>query len=105
MANDGVLEANFAVLKPLPEERLWRIWAGVEACAIGQGGLTQVARATGLSSTTLGSGVREIQAGGTGSRAGEPEPLGRLRRAGAGRKALSDNSPACWQLRSRNWNR
>ena len=93
MATDGVLEAKFAVLKPLLDERLRRIWAGVEARAIGRGGITQVARATGLSRTTVRAGVREIQAGAAGPRAGGPGSRGRLRRAGAGRKPLSDKQP------------
>ena len=60
MATDGVLEAKFAVLKPLLDERLRRIWAGVEARAIGRGGVAQVAHATGLSRTKVRAGVREI---------------------------------------------
>ena len=92
MATDEVLQAKFAALKPLLDERLRRIWAGVEARAIGRGGISQVARATGLSRATVRAGVREIQAQ-TAAPGEGPRPSGRLRRAGAGRKALSDRQP------------
>ena len=67
MATDDLLQAEFAVLKPLLDRRVRRIWAGVEARAIGRSGITQGACATGLSRTTMHAGVREIEAWAQGS--------------------------------------
>jgi transposase len=64
------------------DERRRRVWAGAEALSHGRGGQAAVARATGMSVTTVAKGMREI-------RAGETLPAGRVRRAGAGRKALT----------------
>src|SRR5512143_420934 len=60
-----------------------RRWAGAEALSHGRGGLAAVARATGMSPTTVAKGMREIQSG-------EALPAGRVRRPGGGRRALVD---------------
>lgn len=58
MFTDELLQAKFAALKALLDERLRRIWAwaAVEARAIGRDGITQVARATALSCITVHTG-------------------------------------------------
>ena len=50
-------------LKASMDERMRRLWAGAEAEAIGRGGLTIVARATGLAISTVNKGRNEIRAG------------------------------------------
>jgi transposase len=69
------------------DERRRRLWAAAEARSHGRGGVTAVARATGMSATTIYRGLRELESGET------LEP-GRVRRAGGGRKALSEKDPA-----------
>jgi len=65
------------------DERRRRLWAGAEALSHGRGGQAAVVRATGMSATTVAKGMREI-------RAGETLQAGRVRRAGGGRKALTE---------------
>jgi hypothetical protein len=85
------IEAKFTTLEPLLDERARRLWAAVEARAIGRGGIIRVAEATGFSRGTIRAGLREL---GTPA---PPEPrrppTGRLRRPGGGRKPLVDHDP------------
>ena len=63
-----------------------RLWAGAEARSHGRGGVSAVARATGMSATTIYKGLRELASGATLER-------GRVRRPGGGRKPLSGAMP------------
>ena len=80
------IAAKFAILSPLLNERARRVWAAVEARAIGRGGISQVAAATRLSRATIRAGVQELAdpVPATGPQV-TPE---RLRRPGGGRKSL-----------------
>jgi hypothetical protein len=51
---------RFSELRGVMNERVTRMWSGAEAKAIGRGGLALVARATGMSRTTIRVGKREI---------------------------------------------
>ena len=57
MSRDEVIEAHIAEkyesIKPYLNERTRRIWAATEALALGRGGISEVARATRLSRTTI----------------------------------------------------
>ena len=64
-------------------ERSRRVWAATEAQAIGYGGTALVARATGIATSTIQRGLRELTAD-------EPLAGGRTRRAGGGRKRAID---------------
>ena len=67
-------------------ERQRRLWAGAEARQIGRGGINIVAKATGMSRTTVAKGVRELE--------NEESPgEGRIRKSGGGRKTLTENQP------------
>jgi hypothetical protein len=85
------IRQKFEALRPFLDERTRRVWAATEAAALGRGGVTLVARATGMARSTLHAGQRDLQ---------EPEAArltmaaGRLRRAGAGRKPLTEQDPA-----------
>jgi DNA-binding phage protein len=85
------IAAKFAVLKPLLDERARRLWAAVEARALGRGGISLVAEATGLSRATVRAGLKELACPGTA--AGPQTPPERLRRPGAGRKPLGTSDP------------
>ena len=76
------LAAKFGVLFPHLDERQRRLAAGAEARSLGHGGIRVVARAAGMREGTVARGVAELEAG--------SEPLGRVRRAGGGRKRLAD---------------
>src|ERR1019366_6155098 len=63
MINSTILEAvrrKFNLLRPLMTERLRRQWAAAEAGSLGRGGIATVAQATGLSRTTIWTGLREL---------------------------------------------
>lgn len=68
-------------------ERGRRIWASVEAEAIGYGGKSIVAKASGLSRTTLNKGLT------TTDDATTADPHGRIRKVGGGRKKLTHQEP------------
>src|SRR5207244_12340830 len=70
-------------LAPVLTERSRRVWAATEAQAIGYGGITQVARATGIAASTIQRGVRELASG-------DPLPGRRIRKAGGGRKRATE---------------
>ena len=62
----------------------------MEALALGRGGISAVARATGLSRPTIRTGIREMRT--AAGAAAAPEPT-RLRRPGAGRKRRAMHDP------------
>ena len=68
------------------DERGRRRWAAVEARALGWGGITAVALATGLSDRTIRTALQELD---------DPDPLPshRQRRSGGGRKPYATTQP------------
>jgi hypothetical protein len=73
------------------DERSRRQWAAAEAQAIGFGGASMVAAATGLARDTIRAGLRELA-----YRHNHPDewPSPGLRKPGGGRKRLTDSDPA-----------
>ena len=78
--------AKYKALAPTLTERARRIWAATEARAAGWGGITGVARATGISAATIQRGLHELKAR-------RPLTPGRIRRPGGGRKATLAKDP------------
>jgi transposase len=76
--DEGAIGARYGAVALLLDERARRLVAGAEALALGRGGVSAVARATGLSRTTVQRGMADVQAG-------EASGKGRIRREGAGR--------------------
>ncbi|MFV0533025.1 MAG: ISAzo13 family transposase [Cumulibacter sp.] len=70
------------------DERTRRLWAGAEAAELGYGGVTAVARATGLTRKTVAKGQSEAIGG------GQPPAGKRIRKSGGGRKSIAQASPA-----------
>jgi hypothetical protein len=86
-AVEDVLASKFTAIAPHLNERQRRVWLGVEARALGRGGVAAVARATGVSRTTVSKAIGELD---------DPEaarPTGRVRRSGAGRPPLTQADP------------
>lgn len=81
-----VLRSKFEALRVGLDEVMRRRWAAAEAKALGRGGITRVAEATGLSLPTIRRGLRELE--GTASLSSR-----RQRQPGGGRKALTDKDP------------
>jgi hypothetical protein len=82
---EEALGVMFAVLSPHLDERQRRLLAGAQARALGRGGVTIVARATGMGLTTVKKGAVEIDQG--------PAVTGRVRRPGAGRPKAPVQDP------------
>ena len=80
----GSLARKFEVLGRVLDERTRRLVAAAEAQAIGFGGVTAVARASGLSRGTVIRGMVELKT------APKPSRGQRIRRKGAGRKRTVD---------------
>jgi Rhodopirellula transposase DDE domain len=78
---------RYAVLRPHLDERQRRLVLGVEAQELGRGGITWVARATGVHPDTIARGVREA------GDVAEPSTLARVRVPGGGRKKLTETDP------------
>jgi len=85
------IAAKFAILSPLLDERARRLWAAVEARAIGRGGISQVAEATRLSRATIQAGLQELAR--PVSTTPPQATVERLRRRGGGRKPLGAHDP------------
>ncbi len=86
-----VIAEKFAALEMVLDERARRLWAATEAHAIGRGGISRVAEATGISRITIRTGLRELHP--------QSAPIdsqavgGRTRRRGGGRKPLTEHDP------------
>ena len=78
--------AKYQALAATLTERARRIWAATEARAAGRGGISGVARATGIAYSTIQRGLKELDA---------PRRLGagRVRRPGGGRKKTVAKDP------------
>jgi transposase-like protein len=88
MADEAAIAERYRLLtggKAL-NERTRRLWAAAEARSHGYGGISAVARATGIGQETIRRGVRELESG-------EVLDEGRVRRRGAGNKPVSETHP------------
>jgi hypothetical protein len=81
MLTDAEIAARYVKICPYLDERQRRLWLGVEAQAIGGGGVAVIARATGADVKTVRRGKAEIESG--------AEPGGRVRGPGGGRPGLA----------------
>ena len=88
------IEKKYRALEPLLDEATLRLWAAVEARSLGRGGVSLVARAIGISRTTIYAGLAELDAADVAQRRRLPPapgaPSRRIRAPGGGRKRLAD---------------
>lgn len=90
MHHVDLIRQKFEALEPLMNERMRRWWAAAEAAALGSGGITAVAAATGISRLTITAGMAEQQR----QAAGEADaPTRGMRRPGGGRKPVTQTNP------------
>ena len=79
------IRRKFTILNPALDERARRLWAATEAQELGWGGVSTVARATGMSRVTITNGLHELE---------DPTPPSpRIRRPGGGRKPITETDP------------
>src|SRR5580693_9745058 len=81
--DESAIRQRFEALAPVLDERARRRFAAAEATSAGHGGIVAVMRATGIARSTIGRGLAEL-------RTGERPDVKRVRRAGGGRKPLSE---------------
>ncbi len=55
------ISKRYAKFSPVLDERMRRLWAGMESSVIGFGGVAAVSKATGLSRNTIVRGEKEIE--------------------------------------------
>ena len=79
---------KYHTLSNIMDERVLRLWAASEALALGWGGITAVAEATGLSQTTIRAGIAECRSPHAHPEAHDHER--HVRSPGAGRKPLAE---------------
>src|SRR5260370_2900641 len=84
----GAIREKYVVVGDVLEERGRRVWAAAEARSLPFGGVSLVARATGLSRTTVHAGMRVLKAGQR-----RTIGTGRSRKTGGGRKPLTYHNP------------
>jgi hypothetical protein len=89
METDGLITARYVALESILDERQRRLYAAVEAKVLGHGGVKRVHEATGVARGSILAGLKELEQG-IESLAGESQ---RVRRAGAGRKKLTEQDP------------
>jgi len=95
MEDTGVIQSKYRALAGRLDEATLRLWAAVEARALGRGGVSMVAKAIGMSRTTIYAGLEELEApkvrsASTPSSSGDGSGKRRIRAKGGGRKKLSD---------------
>jgi transposase len=83
----AAIKLRYETLSPVLDERGRRRFAASEALAAGRGGIAAVSEATGIARSTIGRGLDELRGKASDS------AKGGIRRAGAGRKALSKTDP------------
>jgi len=88
MIDETAIRLRYEALRPSLDERGRRLFAAAEARAAGVGGVSAVARATGVARSTIDRGLKELDA---------PQSTGKIRRAGGGRLALPQKDPTLLQ--------
>src|SRR5213080_1921952 len=95
MVAEAAIRRRFRLIERHLDERLRRLVAAAEVAAAGAGGVSAVARATGVSRRAIRAGTKELKARGAAALA-----PGRIRRPGGGRKRTIDQDPPVWSARS-----
>ena len=90
IAAEQRIHQKFCRLLPSMNERVRRHWAAAEATVLGRGGIALVARAPGLSRTTIRTGIRQLK---TRKDSADVPPLSRVRRPGGGPKPIEETDP------------
>jgi len=86
MIDEEAIRRRYSAVRDHLSERGRRLFAAAEVQTAGRGGLQAVAQATGLARSTIGRGLKELDAQ-------APLPPGRVRRPGGGRRPVSVRNP------------
>ena len=86
MIDEDSLHKRNAAILPHLDERQRRLFAAAEAKAAGYGGIAAVSRVTRIAASTIGRGLKDLEAS-------APSSAGHVRRPGGGRKSLCAMDP------------
>jgi len=86
-----MLQRKYELLRPRLNEVSMRLCAAADAMILGRGGPSLVARASGLSRTTIYAGLSDLDQT-TASPVVPPQTAGRIRQPGGGRKRLTESN-------------
>jgi transposase len=93
-----MIEGKYQALEGRLDEATLRLWAAVEARGLGRGGVSMVAKALGISRTTIYAGLKELKSSGSRRSAEHGLASGaairRVRAQGGGRKRLTEKDTA-----------
>ena len=84
VVTEECVRSKFKLLDPIFDERTRRSWAAAEAVSLGHGGISLIARATGLSRTTIHQGLKDFP-----QKSALPRNTIRIRARGGGRKPIT----------------
>jgi hypothetical protein len=84
----AMIASKYQALSERLDEATLRLWAAVEARQLGRGGVSIVAKAVGISRTTIYAGLAELECT-VPAACAETSPRQRVRTAGGGRKKLT----------------
>ena len=85
---EAVVRQRWSDVSATLDERRRRVWAATEARAGGRGGVSLLARVTGLSRPTIYAGLKELADG-----VASELPVERVRRRGGGRPPITQTQP------------
>ena len=88
MIDEAAIKLRYVAVDPVLDERARRRFAAAEALAAGRGGVTAVARVTGMARSTIDRGLAELRGETVTAAAAD-----RIRRKGGGRKPLTVMDP------------
>ena len=91
MREVNMASERFKLLSWTLDERLRRLFAAAEAKVVGQGGITYISKATGISRRAIHAGLDELESRESGA---ETEiKKGKIRKSGGGRKKVTEKDP------------
>jgi Rhodopirellula transposase DDE domain len=93
MADDEIIAGKYRALADRLDEATLRLWAAVEARALGRGGVSTVAKAIAMSRTTIYAGLEQLEGrkpSSVSTASVEAAGKRRIRAKGGGRKKLTD---------------
>ena len=85
--SENELKNQIEYMKPILNERQYRLFLGMTAISIGRGGQSLVAKLSGASINTVHRGIEEVKSH------NEKENPDRVRKPGGGRKSSSEKYP------------
>ncbi|MGH7271425.1 MAG: ISAzo13 family transposase, partial [Polyangiaceae bacterium] len=87
------VRSKYQRLRDVMDERVTRLWAAAEAEAIGYGGIAAVVEATGISTSRVRAGLRDLAENAANPPTGRPRAQ-RVRRPGVRRSLLEEKDPS-----------